>query len=578
MRILYLFLFLMVSLIVMGQNTYEERIQNLKNIPDKSLTDSVKVILFNLSLERRETEMSGTRAMLAMDDILKGENYFLVMRHYAKIAPSNNQALIDSCMRFARNNNLGSYVSSLYVLKSTFFKTAFIYDSAMIYTLRARDEAIEYDNVEQKANVLHLLGDLYFGTGLFPKAKRYYEEVQEVKGKAEVWDSWRRRVIRNNLGLIAMKEVKYNMALRLFDESRKEIGNQLDTKFDSLSLAYIFLVKAQALFHLKDYQKTNAYIDSSLSISEKTEDHSGLFYLYVLRARLCLINNDAKSALKYIGYANNFADAAPITQAERNEILLLQSNIYVALGEPNKAMAYLNSYAIANDSLFKEFKFAQISQIQAENEYELFKIKYEDLRTERTIYFLFGIAAIVVISIISLLYFRIRLKNKRLVALAIESAGRQNNLNHKQPSVIGKTEGAIVSHSSDIHYQQLAAECARLIETEKLFLQKDLSLQNVAELLGTNRTYLSKAINLELKQNFSTYINSLRIKEAIRILSDSKSAKYNINGLSTEVGFGGRASYVSSFMKHTGMLPSTFINNYEKILKDSIIPIKNQDL
>ena len=571
-------LLLMAPFMIMGEHSYNERIRNLKNIPDKSLTDSVKVILYNLSLERRETEMKGTRTLLAMDDVLKGENYFLVMRHYAKIAPSNNQALIDSCLRFVRDHHLGSYVSSLYVLKSTFFKNAGIYDSAMIYTLHARDEAVEYGNIEQEANVLHLLGDLYFSTGLFSKARRYYTEVQKVKGSVEVWNSWRHRVITNNLGLIALKEGNYSQALRLFDESRKEAGNQLNTKYDSVSLAYIFLLKAQALFHLKDYRQTNAYIDSSLFISEKAEDHSELFNLYVLKARLYLNEDNAKKAKEFIDSANNFAGVAKITQAEKNEILLLMSDIYVALGEPGKAMEYMRSYAIANDSLFKELKFAQISQIQSENEYVLLKIRYKDIRTERIVYFLFGILAITIIAIISILYLRIRKKNKLLVALAIKSAGGMKNPDNKQSTFPETKKGVTEFHTSDVKQQQLVTEFARLVETEKLFLQSDLSLQKVAELLGTNRTYLSKAINLELNQRFTIYINRLRIKEAINIISQRDFPKPHISNLAENVGFGSRTSFLSSFWKHTGMLPSTFITNYKQLLREGVDYREDQEL
>ncbi len=568
MRIRCLILLLMAPFMIMGEHSYNERIKNLKNIPDKSLTDSIKVILYNLSLEMRETEMRGTRTLLTMDDVLKGENYFLVMRHYAKIAPSNNQALIDSCLRFARDHHLGSYVSSLYVLKSTFFKNAGIYDSAMIYTLHARDEAVQYGNIEQEANVLHLLGDLYFSTGLFSKARRYYTEVQKVKGSVEVWNSWRHRVITNNLGLIAMKDGNYIQALRLFDESRKETGNQLHTKYDSVSLAYIFLLKAQALFHLKDYRQASAYIDSSLFISENTEDHSELFNLYVLKARLYLNENNGKKAKEFIDSANNFVGVAAITQAERNEVLLLMSDIYRALGEPGKAMAYMRSYAIANDSLFKELKFAQISQIQSENEYVLLKNRYKDIRTERIVYFLFGIVAIIIISIISMLYLRIRKKNKLLVSLAIESAGSKKKPDNKQTTFPETKDNVTESHSFDVKQQQLVTEFARLVETEKLFLQSDLSLQKVAELLGTNRTYLSKAINLELNQSFTTYINRFRIQEAIKVISQHNSPKPHINKLAADVGFSSRTSFLSSFWKHTGMLPSTFITNYKQLFRE----------
>jgi YesN/AraC family two-component response regulator len=171
--------------------------------------------------------------------------------------------------------------------------------------------------------------------------------------------------------------------------------------------------------------------------------------------------------------------------------------------------------------------------------------------------------------IISILYLRIRKKNKLLVALAIESAGGMKNPDNEQSTLLETKEDVTESHTSDVKQQQLVTEFARLVETEKLFLQNGLSLQKVAELLGTNRTYLSKAINLELNHSFTTYINRLRIQEAINIISQHNSPKPHINTLAADVGFSSRTSFISSFWKHTGMLPSTFITNYKQLYRES---------
>jgi YesN/AraC family two-component response regulator len=106
-----------------------------------------------------------------------------------------------------------------------------------------------------------------------------------------------------------------------------------------------------------------------------------------------------------------------------------------------------------------------------------------------------------------------------------------------------------------------------LMSSKKLYLDSSISLQKVASALGTNRSYLSKAINLELNQGFSTTVNSLRIKEAITIITHSNSEKIGVSGLATDTGLGSRTAFIAAFSKYTGMLPSTFINNYKAICK-----------
>lgn len=53
-----------------------------------------------------------------------------------------------------------------------------------------------------------------------------------------------------------------------------------------------------------------------------------------------------------------------------------------------------------------------------------------------------------------------------------------------------------------------------LFDEGKIFLNKDLTIWEVARVLGTNRTYVSSVINNDFKQNFSSFVNSYRVKHA----------------------------------------------------------------
>lgn len=55
---------------------------------------------------------------------------------------------------------------------------------------------------------------------------------------------------------------------------------------------------------------------------------------------------------------------------------------------------------------------------------------------------------------------------------------------------------------------------------EKVFTDNLLTKEKVAEMLGTNRTYLSQIINEQTKQTFTQFVNGFRTKEAVRSLSD----------------------------------------------------------
>ncbi len=115
---------LFVHLSVVGSDFpgYRDRTEQLKSIPQHAQADSVKRILADLTLESKSLESSVIQHMLEMECALTNESFFLIMRHHSQIAASGNQALIDKCVTYAKEHGLDRYISSLYVLKTTFFR------------------------------------------------------------------------------------------------------------------------------------------------------------------------------------------------------------------------------------------------------------------------------------------------------------------------------------------------------------------------------------------------------------------------------------------------------------------------
>lgn len=96
------------------------------------------------------------------------------------------------------------------------------------------------------------------------------------------------------------------------------------------------------------------------------------------------------------------------------------------------------------------------------------------------------------------------------------------------------------------------------IETEKLFINSDLKLQDLAQKLDIPTHHLSQIINEKLGQNFFDFLNQYRVEEAKKYLIDPAKQPYTILSIALEVGFNNKASFNTAFKKHTGMTPSHF--------------------
>jgi AraC-like DNA-binding protein len=104
----------------------------------------------------------------------------------------------------------------------------------------------------------------------------------------------------------------------------------------------------------------------------------------------------------------------------------------------------------------------------------------------------------------------------------------------------------------------------KLMTHEKLFLHPSLTLGEIAQKLNVVPRYLSQVIN-ELKgQNFYDFVNTYRIEEAKRILSDPSHNEEKILAVLFDCGFNSKSVFNTVFKKYTGITPSEYRRKYKK--------------
>ena len=80
---------------------------------------------------------------------------------------------------------------------------------------------------------------------------------------------------------------------------------------------------------------------------------------------------------------------------------------------------------------------------------------------------------------------------------------------------------------------------------------------------------MSKIINYYKGENFSSYLNNLRIDYAInKLTTDKQYMKYTIQAIANETGFNSSESFSTAFYKKTGIKPSYFRKNFEKVSRN----------
>jgi AraC-like DNA-binding protein len=98
----------------------------------------------------------------------------------------------------------------------------------------------------------------------------------------------------------------------------------------------------------------------------------------------------------------------------------------------------------------------------------------------------------------------------------------------------------------------------QLMESDRLFTDRDLTIQKLAEKLSIPAPHLSQTINERLGKNFPDFINSYRIDEAKKRLLDPAKKHYTVLAIAEEVGFNSKSAFNDVFKKHVKMTPSEF--------------------
>ncbi|MFA9560005.1 helix-turn-helix domain-containing protein [Evansella sp. AB-rgal1] len=85
--------------------------------------------------------------------------------------------------------------------------------------------------------------------------------------------------------------------------------------------------------------------------------------------------------------------------------------------------------------------------------------------------------------------------------------------------------------------------------------QEEITLESVAKHLGASKYYLSRIFSKKIGSNFNTYINSLRVRHAQYLLSNSNKS---ITEIAYESGFESQRTFYRAFKQESNIIPREY--------------------
>lgn len=119
----------------------------------------------------------------------------------------------------------------------------------------------------------------------------------------------------------------------------------------------------------------------------------------------------------------------------------------------------------------------------------------------------------------------------------------------------GSEETPAPAEASDTEMSEIGKRISTLFDNDRIFLNPNLKVSDIATEIGTNRTYVSAFFNKEAECTFYDYVNRYRIEYACNLLTNSEE---NIVQIAEKSGFNSSQSFIRVFSKIKGTSPTKY--------------------
>ncbi len=103
-----------------------------------------------------------------------------------------------------------------------------------------------------------------------------------------------------------------------------------------------------------------------------------------------------------------------------------------------------------------------------------------------------------------------------------------------------------------------------VMETEKLFLNPDLSLSKLAQEVNTTSGIVSVVLNNGLDTSFNDFVNKYRIEEVKKRLRTKDKDQFTLLALAEDSGFRSKTTFYRAFQKFTSKTPKAYLDSLHK--------------
>lgn len=409
------------------------------------------------------------------------------------------------------------------------------------------------------------LVDAYFYTGL---VYAYYHDINSaLECNLKAYKIARRTNYNDHIVSILTNIAAAYQEFGKFNKAIEYNNKLLELKVHrqgALCYYYITSGEIKAKTHkggspIDDWLKAYSYVENG-HVNDKAN------ILNYIASYYGSIGNDSLE-LQYLkkSYGTSLLSHNPQTKMSSARAIL---NYYMKNGNEKKSMEYGKIYLELLDSSMNAKKFMEAKSSQEKYEQQKAKKDIENLSItiskQRLITYIAISALIVVLVILTIIIYQSRKTHAAYQALykmnikMMDKADTKERTDNKAKTRSSDESMNAVTTSSQ-QSTDLYKKIEKLMEDPNVYCSPDFGLLKLTTMVDSNTTYVSKVINEHFGQNVRSFINTYRINEARRRISDVEHyGNLTIQAIAESVGYSTQVNFNRAFKQITGMTPSVF--------------------
>jgi len=476
----------------------------------------------------------------------------------AKTKPSTAIKYCDSIINLTKNKSHIKYPAYGYMVKGIINFNLGKDKIALDNYLIALEIAYKKNNLEQIFYINNLIGHLKNLWG------NYHEGLKIFKSQLKIYNKNKTNIENEELmyfNTLFQLSNSYTLTKKLDSALLySKIGLQQSLKVKSTSYYYKFVAQiGEIAYHKKNYKMA---LDSLIKAFPHESSNNGLLNNHYYRGLIYQKQQNDTEAFYHFKKADSIYNMTNDVVPEVRNIQEYFVNYYKKNKDINNQLLYIDrllyvdsiiksNYKNLNETLVKKY---DTPLLLSEKEKIITHLKIEEKKYRKLIYIL------IIAGFFSCFFFLWYFLKQRILKDRFKKL-----ISYRKKEIIIKNSNNNVKGISKTVIKAILISLDDF-ETKKLYLENNLTLNELSKKLNTNSNYLSKVINSSKGKNFSTYVSDLRIDYCIeKLKTDTTFRKYTISAIAFEMGFNNVESFSKAFHKKTEIYPSYFI---KEILKE----------